>query len=167
MTALAALTLGACVPAVTALKPVPGIDVKTLNVRNITVKIAAPTAPPDLAAQVQIALTAGLDQCAKGSTDIDLAVRIDNFKEANPVTVMLVGDVTNMAGSVRLVKLPEGAKLAEYYIEVGNAGGGLLGLAITSNPGEDLSEKFTGRICEEIFLHELPKEESSFEKERE
>jgi len=124
--------------------------VAKIGVREVRVEAAAEV-PAPIVENTKGNVRQHLATCATGPEPHIVEVRIDNFKEANPAAVVLVGDTASLAGQVRVIKASDGTIVGEYYVQELMLGMGLIGLAITANADTRLPPAFAKRICERVF----------------
>lgn len=77
---------------------------------------------------------------------LKLAVEIDTLKTANAAMAMLAASSDQLSGTVTVMDAATSAKVGEFYVDVINSHGGLLGLAMR---GGGIREK----LAEEFALH--------------
>lgn len=152
---LAALCVGACVDPVKELKPIPADVIARMRISDVVVAPGDGQVPATIVSSVKSWTQAYVAKCATGAEQYAIEVRVDNFKAANPGAVMLVGDTATLAGQVRVVRPSDRAVVGEYYVQELLAGGGLIGLAITSSADKRLPQMFARRVCSNIFKNDV------------
>lgn len=95
---------------------------------------------------------AQLPQPTAGATPrrITIDVEILAYREPNAALAILLGDSSQIIGNVKVLDAESGAGLGEYYIEVIEGAGGVLGLAAA-----DTTENGLGREFVEQFVKHL------------
>jgi hypothetical protein len=150
-------SVAACMEPTKALMPLSPDALKQIRVAEVRVQPGAAEVPAQIVKNVHAFTASLVATCATGSEPHVLEVRIDSFKAANPAAVILVGDSSALAGQVRVLKPADGSLVGEYYIQEIVAGGGLIGLAVTSHADSRLPQAFARRICNDVFK-QPPKE---------
>lgn len=82
---------------------------------------------------------------------LKLAITIDTVKTANAAMAMLIASNDQLAGTVAVMDATNDAKLGEFYVDVLNARGGMLGLAMRgAGVREKLAAEFSKHIAEQL-----------------
>jgi len=82
---------------------------------------------------------------------IRLTIELDTLKTADAGMAMLFGSSDQLAGMVTITDPATDQKLGEYYIDVLNGRGGLLGLAMRgSGVREKLAAEFSDKLMKEL-----------------
>ncbi len=82
-----------------------------------------------------------------GVNQADITIEVDNLKLANAVATILIGDIDQLSGSVKVNDSKTKELLSEFYVDVFKGSGGLLGLAIR---GGGVREKLAAQFAEYI-----------------
>lgn len=86
-----------------------------------------------------------------GGRPVRLSVTIDGIKTANAGMAMLLASSDQLAGTVAVSDAATGEKLGEFYVDVLNTSGGMLGLALRGGGvREKLAHGFAQRIAIEL-----------------
>lgn len=86
-------------------------------------------------------------------TDRHAAVKIeiDTLKLANPVMTVLTGDTDQLAGTASIYDIKSNTLISEFYVDIIDANGGLLGLAIRgAGVRERLGLQFASKIGDQL-----------------
>jgi hypothetical protein len=154
--AVAAATLGGC--ASTTVEPVAAVDeatIKTFKVEDISVTASTDT-PDEVTRNVVAELRRAVDTCAVGPTPIDLNVKLDHYEEANAAAAILIGDQTELSGSVNLLDRGSKKRIGSYYVSAIKSGGGIIAAVAMSGSAEHLPRQFAENVCSDVFLNKLP-----------
>jgi len=82
---------------------------------------------------------------------IKIAIELDTLKTANGGMMLLVGSSDQLAGTVTISDAESGEALGQFYVDVLNARGGLLGAAMRgSGVREKLADEFAKRIAQQL-----------------
>lgn len=104
----------------------------------------------EIAAQVpQLA-----DRAAARKVRVDIEILA--YREPNAALAIVLGDTSQIIGTVKVLDFDSNAALGEYYIEVIEGAGGLLGLAAA-----DTTEAGLGREFVEQFVKHLSEDPSA------
>lgn len=83
--------------------------------------------------------------------DVRLRVTVETMKMANAGMAILLSSADQLAGNVEVLDLNTGEQLGEFYVDVINGHGGLLGLAIRgSGVRESMSEEFALEVSRQL-----------------
>ena len=86
-----------------------------------------------------------------GERAVKLDVEFDTLKTADAGMAMLLGSTDQLAGTVNVADANTGEKLGAFYVDVLNARGGLLGLALRgAGVREKLAFEFSKRIVQTL-----------------
>ena len=90
------------------------------------------------------------DSGLMGSVNVSLAIHIDTLRFANAGLTILAGDTDQLAGLVSILDEDQNT-LGQFYVDVIEAHGGLLGLAIRGGGvREGLAYKFSEELVKEL-----------------
>lgn len=91
-----------------------------------------------------------LNTCARGDQPLTLEVSLDTFDRANPAMTWLLADENSIAGIARFTD-PSGALVGEYLIKRTFTASGLIGIALTAQAEDQMSEAFGDELCKQAF----------------
>lgn len=158
-----ALVLTACVTPVTIVQPVDPAIRDSLVVERTEVVVDNDLADYDRLDQPRL-ITALQDEFSKNlptvsgadaQTPVEVHVEVLAYREPNAALAIVLGDTAQIVGNV-VLKRPETATvIGEYYIEVIEGAGGLLGLAAADTNEPELAREFVDKFME--FLVKDPK----------
>ncbi len=92
------------------------------------------------------------DDAPAALRNVDLKVEIDGFRMANAALTFLLGDTSQLAGTVKVLDSETKQELGSYYVDKIISGGGLLGMAMNQ------SETALAKQFAKEFFKELGKE---------
>jgi len=180
---LVVLLLSGCVTPTKAIKPLSEADKGVRNIQSVSVsyndlnKEALVSADQKLYTKAQEkgangeikykSLKSALQSIAQerleerdnsGSLYANVSIEIDNLKLANAAAAILVGDSDQLAGTVKVYDPKTKELLTEFYVDIIEGAGGLLGLAIRgAGVRERLSLQFADHIGNELGFPEVEK----------
>jgi hypothetical protein len=86
-----------------------------------------------------------------GPRNVSLDVAIDTLKFVSAAMTIIGGDSDQLAGLVTVKDSGTGEQIAEFYVDVLNSHGGLLGLAIRgTGVREQLAQEFADHVIEQL-----------------
>lgn len=94
-----------------------------------------------------------------GKKRANILVELDTLKFSNAAMVMLTGDSDQLSGNVIVTDSNTKATIGEFYVDVIEARGGLIGLAMRGgNVRERLIAKFSEKVGDNFGLQNLEKD---------
>ncbi len=82
---------------------------------------------------------------------VKLVVTVDTLKTADAGMGLLLGSSDELAGTVEVVDAASGARVGQFYVDVLNFRGGMLGMAIRgSGVREKLAAEFAKHVAEQL-----------------
>jgi hypothetical protein len=150
--ATAAVALGACASGSnTAIQRLSADVASSARVTDVQVVSAPADVGPTFKGIMKAKLETTLAGCAVGGRPLRLEASIDHLKKANPAMTWLLADSNSISGSVKLVDPATNEVLGSYSINRSFAASGLIGVAMTSDPENQMSEAFSGEVCKAVF----------------
>ena len=153
---VAAMVLTACVTPVTIVQPVDPAIRDSLAVERTEVVVDDDLADYKLLDQPKL-VSALEDEFSKSlpiitdensQTPVEVHVEVLAYREPNAALAIVLGDTAQIVGNV-VLKEPETALvIGEYYIEVIEGAGGLLGLAAADTNEPELAREFVEKFME-------------------
>lgn len=180
---LCALSLSACVTPTKVITPLDEMNRGVMNIQSVNVKYSDITLDK-LISSDEKAKTTGLEvgkseeaqyqplkvtlkdiakerlesRDSNGDLLANIDIEVDSMKLANPLATVLVGDTDQLSGTVRAYDPKTNEVFTEFYVDVLEGSGGLLGLAIRGGGvRERLSLQFADHIGNELGFTEIKK----------
>jgi len=146
-----ALAVSACVSPVKPIQAWSSATAAEASIGTVIVTNRSTNATPESLAALKSQLEQYTAQCARGPKKYELQVNVDNFKLANPGMTMLLGDMHELAGEVKIVDPENGSVAAEYYVQERTGGAGLVGIAMLAGGAPGISREFASSVCSKVF----------------
>lgn len=162
---LAAVLVSACVTKpIATLQAIDPVVRGAMAVENTAVRYDAELFGQGGLDQAQLSevlareISARVPQLADSASARKVRVDIEilAYREPNAALAIVLGDTSQIIGNVKVLDFDSGAVLGDYYIEVIEGAGGLIGLAAA-----DTTENGLGREFVEQFVKHLTEDASS------
>ncbi len=161
---LGALVLAACATPVATLQAVDPTIRSAMAIESTQVRYDAELSTQEALDQARLSevlareLSAQVPQIADRTRarNVVIDVEILAYREPNVALAVVLGDTSQIIGNVKVLDSESRGLLGEYYIEVIEGAGGLLGLAAA-----DTTENGLGREFVEQFVKHLTEDEAS------
>jgi len=178
---LTAVLLSACVTPTKAIKPLDPTKLGTINVQTVSVSYNSLNAEslvgkdqerqaeaskaqdsslikykPLKTALKEIATNRLETRDSDSNSYANVDIEIDNLKLANAAAAILIGDTDQLSGTVRVTDTKSKELFTEFYVDIIEGAGGLLGMAIRgAGVRERLSLQFADHIGDELGFEKV------------
>ncbi|MEM1035130.1 MAG: hypothetical protein AAGI14_00085 [Pseudomonadota bacterium] len=159
----AALAVSACVTPVTVVSAVDTDIRETLKPAETTVNFDSELSDYERLdqARLETALIEEFTESLTGAdnpelvTLVDISIDILAYREPNAALAILISDTAQIVGNVVLTDPESGSTVGEYYIEVIEGAGGVLGLAAADTNEPELAREFVEKFMEFLMKDDV------------